>query len=65
MESPEPLGLVRESYSKTEVEAWISRHVELYYITTCPRPPIESIDDLLLTNERCERTSNEQIYGPS
>ena len=27
--------MVRESYSKTEVEAWISRHVELYYITTC------------------------------
>ena len=24
-----------ERYWKTEVEAWISRHVELYYITTC------------------------------
>ena len=24
-----------ESYWKTEVEAWISRHVELYNITTC------------------------------
>ena len=24
-----------ENYWKTEVEAWISRHVELYYITTC------------------------------
>ena len=24
-----------ESYWKTKVEAWISRHVELYYITTC------------------------------
>jgi hypothetical protein len=35
VESPEPYGLVRESYLKTEVEAWISRHVELYYITTC------------------------------
>ena len=36
MESPGPLGLVRENYLKTEVEAWISRHIELYYITTCP-----------------------------
>jgi hypothetical protein len=35
VESPKPLGLVRESYLKTEVEAWISRYVELYYITTC------------------------------
>ena len=34
MESPRPLGLVRESYLKTKVEAWISRYVELYYITT-------------------------------
>ena len=24
-----------EKYWKTGVEAWISRHVELYYITTC------------------------------
>ena len=39
VESPGPLGLVRESYLKTEVEAWISRHVELYYITTCSNPP--------------------------
>jgi hypothetical protein len=35
VESPKPLGLVRESYLKTEVEAWISRHIKLYYITTC------------------------------
>ena len=35
MESPGPLGLIRESYLKTKVEAWTSRHVELYYITTC------------------------------
>ena len=34
VESPGPLGLVRESYLKTKVEAWISRHVELYYITS-------------------------------
>jgi hypothetical protein len=35
IKSPKPLGLVRESYSKTEVEAWISRYIKLYYITTC------------------------------
>ena len=35
VESHRPLGLVRENYWKTGVEAWISRHVELYYITTC------------------------------
>jgi len=43
VESPGPLGLVRESYLKTEVEAWISRHVELYYITTCPHPAFNLI----------------------
>ena len=32
-----PLGLsIGKKYWKTGVEAWISRHVELYYITTCP-----------------------------
>ena len=35
VESHRPSGLVRENYQKTGVEAWISRHVELYYITTC------------------------------
>ena len=31
-----PLGLsIGKKYWKTRVEAWISRHVKLYYITTC------------------------------
>ena len=36
VKSPGPLGLERENYWKTGVEAWISRHVELYYLITCP-----------------------------
>ena len=48
VESPGPLGLVRESYLKTEVEAWISRHVELYYITTCQKTISNCLEEYCL-----------------
>jgi len=56
MESPRPLGLVRESYLKTEVEAWISRYVKLYYITTWPRDITKLYRDIRITGDIWERT---------